>query len=204
MVHHRAGTDDGYHPFKNLSRSYLLRVFRGLGGSLVCDAVGGARRIQRLEDSLGEPLFARLRAGAELTSARREFEKYALSMIRVCEESRQEIAIPEGYTRSLTVGAQYSLGLVGFRWVDALQDWMLDLDVRAELGMPDCLTRFLIEGVMKAGLLYMPQLRPGLEAEQILSEERVMVATFADADMDTIFDDFVFIDWGPAFVAAHA
>jgi hypothetical protein len=62
----------------------------------------------------------------------------------------------------------------------------------------------LIEGVMKAGLLYMPQLRPGLEAEQILAEELVMVATFADADMDTSFDDFVFIDWGPAFVAARA
>ncbi|MEJ6477902.1 MAG: LysR family transcriptional regulator [Octadecabacter sp.] len=162
-------------------------------------------RIQRLEDSLGKPLFTRSRAGAELTSAGREFEKYALSMIRVWEEARQQIAIPEGYTRSLTVGAQYSLWpRLGFRWVDALQDRMPDLNVRAELGMPDRLTRFLIEGVMQAGLLYMPQLRPGLEAEQILAEELVMVATFADADMDAIFDDYVFIDWGPEFVVAHA
>ena len=162
-------------------------------------------RIQRLEESLGKPLFTRSRAGAELTSAGREFEKYALSMIRVWEEARQQVAIPEGYTRSLTIGAQYSLWpRLGFRWVDALQAEMPDLNVRAELGMPDRLTRFLIEGVMQAGLLYMPQLRPGLVAEQILAEELVMVATYPDAAVDTIFDDYVFIDWGPEFVVAHA
>lgn len=162
-------------------------------------------RIKRLEDTLGKPLFTRNRAGADLTNAGREFEKYALSLIRVWEEARQQVAIPEGYTRSLTIGAQYSLWpRLGFRWIDALQTQMPDLNVRAELGMPDRLTRFLIEGVMQVGLLYMPQLRPGLVAEHILEEELVMVATFKDADITNILDPYVFIDWGPEFVTAHA
>ena len=162
-------------------------------------------RIQRLEDTLGKPLFTRSRAGAELTNAGREFEKYALSLIRVWEEARQQVAIPEGYTRSLTIGAQYSLWpRLGFRWVDALQTEMPDLNVRAELGMPDRLTRFLIEGIMQVGLLYMPQLRPGLTAEKIMEEELVLVATWPDADLDDLQDRYVFIDWGPEFVTAHA
>lgn len=161
-------------------------------------------RIQRLEDSLGKPMFTRSKAGAELTNAGREFQRYALSMIRVWEEARQQVAIPEGFTRSLTIGAQYSLWpRLGFRWVDGLREAMPDLNIRGELGMPDRLTRFLSEGIMHVGLLYMPQLRPGLTAQKILEEELVLVASWSEPTMD-LAGRYVFIDWGPEFVGAHA
>lgn len=161
-------------------------------------------RIQRLEDSLGKPMFTRSKAGAELTNAGREFERYALSMIRVWEEARQQVAIPDGFTRSLTIGAQYSLWpRLGFRWIDALRANMTDLNIRAELGMPDRLTRFLIEGIMQVGLLYMPQLRPGLEAEEILEEELVLAATWENPTLD-LEGRYLFVDWGSEFVTAHA
>ncbi len=161
-------------------------------------------RIQRLEDSLGKSMFTRSKAGAELTNAGREFERYALSMIRVWEEARQQVAIPEGFTRSLTIGAQYSLWpRLGFRWIDGLRDAMPDLNIRAELGMQDRLTRFLTEGIMHVGLLYMPQIRPGLVAEEIMAEELVLVATWPNPTMD-MAGRYVFIDWGPEFVGAHA
>jgi DNA-binding transcriptional LysR family regulator len=161
-------------------------------------------RIQRLEDSLGKPMFTRSKAGAELTNAGREFERYALSMIRVWEEARQQIAIPEGFTQSLTIGAQYSLWpRLGFRWIDGLQRAAPDLNIRAELGMPDRLTRFLIEGIMHVGLLYMPQIRPGLIAQEVMEEELVLVASWPDATIENL-DGYVFVDWGPEFVGAHA
>ena len=161
-------------------------------------------RIQRLEDSLGKPVFTRSKAGAELTNAGREFERYALSIIRVWEEARQQVAIPEGFTSSLTIGAQYSLWpRLGFRWIDGLRADMPDLNIRAELGMPDRLTRFLIEGIMNVGLLYMPQIRPGLMAEQVLEEELVLVASWPNPTMD-LEGRYVFVDWGPEFVGAHA
>jgi len=160
-------------------------------------------RIQRLEDSLGKSVFTRSKAGAELTNAGREFERYALSMIRVWEEARQQVAIPEGFTRSLTIGAQYSLWpRLGFRWLDGLRQAAPDLNIRAELGMPDRLTRFLIEGIMHVGLLYMPQVRPGLVVEKVMEEELVLVASWPDADIDNL-DNYVFVDWGPEFVGAH-
>lgn len=161
-------------------------------------------RIQRLEDTLGKPLFTRSKAGAELTAAGREFERYALSIIRVWEEARQQIAIPDGFSRSISIGAQYSLWpRLGFRWIDALQRAMPDLNIRAEQGMPDRMTRLLVEGNTQAALLYTPQLRPGLVAEQILEEELVLVASWPEPTMD-LGGSYVFVDWGPEFVGAHA
>ncbi|MFC6637579.1 LysR family transcriptional regulator [Sulfitobacter sp. JBTF-M27] len=161
-------------------------------------------RIQRLEDSLGHPLFVRSKAGAVLTPAGQQFERYALSLLKIWEEARQQIAIPEGYTRAFTIGAQYSLWpRLGFRWIDALRAEMPDLSIRTELGMTDRITRFLVEGVVQAALLYTPQLRPGLIVEKALDDELVLVASYPDATLD-LKDDYVFVDWGPEFTHAHA
>lgn len=161
-------------------------------------------RVARLESALGKQLFNRSKAGAELTSAGREFERYALSLIKIWEEARQKIGMPEGYTRSLSIGAQYSLwpGL-GFRWIDRMKSQMPTLNVRAELGMPDRLMRFLVEGVMQIGLMYSPQLRPGLTAHKVLDEELVLAASW-EASMQDVAEAYIFVDWGPEFVHAHA
>lgn len=161
-------------------------------------------RIQRLEDSLGQPLFTRSKAGAELTPAGKEFGHYALSLLKIWEEARQQVAIPEGFRRSLTIGAQYSLWpRLGFRWIDRIQDTVPDLSVRAELGMPDRLTRFLVEGVLQCALMYTPQLRPGLDARQVMSEELILVSSHKNPTLDDM-GRYVFIDWGPEFVHAQA
>lgn len=161
-------------------------------------------RIQRLEDSLGRPLFTRSKAGAEMTPAGQEFERYALGMIKLWEEARQQVAIPEGFTKSLTIGAQYSLWpRLGFRWIDALRAEMPALNIRTELGMPDRLTRFLIEGVVQACLMYNPQLRAGLSVSKISDEELVLVAAWPNPTLD-LKGRYVFVDWGPEFVQAHA
>ena len=161
-------------------------------------------RVQRLEDSLGHPLFQRSKAGAVLTPEGRQFEPYALSLLKIWEEARQQIAIPEGYERAISIGAQYSLWpRLGFRWLDAMQTKMPALSVHCELGMSDRIMRFLIEGVIQAALLYTPQLRPGLIVEPALEDELILVASYPDATLD-LGDSFVSVDWGPEFTHALA
>lgn len=161
-------------------------------------------RIQRLEDTLGHPLFTRSKAGAILTPAGVQFERYALSLLKIWEEARQQIAIPEGFSQTITIGAQYSLWpRLGFKWIDQLQAEMPELSIRTELGMSDRITRFLIEGVVQAALLYTPQLRPGLIIEKALDDELVMVASYPDATPDNP-EGYVFVDWGPEFTHAHS
>jgi len=161
-------------------------------------------RIQRLEDSLGHPLFVRSKAGAILTAEGKQFERYALSLLKIWEEARQQIAIPEGYSRAISIGAQYSLWpRLGFRWVDAMQQSMPELSIHAEVGMADRVTRFLVEGVVQAALLYTPQLRPGLIVEPALDDELILVASYPGASLD-LGRDYVNVEWGPEFTHALA
>lgn len=161
-------------------------------------------RVQRLEESLGHPLFIRSKAGAVLTPEGKQFERYALSLLKIWEEARQQIAIPEGYSRALSIGAQYSLWpRLGFRWLDAMQTEMPDLSVHAELGTAGRITRFLVEGVVQAALLYTPQLRPGLILEHALDDELILVASYPGATVD-LKKEFVSVDWGPEFTHALA
>lgn len=159
-------------------------------------------RVQRLEESLGHALFIRSKAGATLTPEGRQFERYALSLLKIWEEARQQIAIPEGYSRAISIGAQNSLWpRLGFRWIDALQTKMPELSIHAELGMGDRITRFLVEGVVQAALLYTPQLRPGLIVEPALDDELILVASYPGATLD-LKGDYVAVDWGPEFTHA--
>ncbi|MCF7746611.1 LysR family transcriptional regulator [Sulfitobacter sp. M39] len=161
-------------------------------------------RVQRLEDSLGHPLFKRSKAGAVLTSEGEQFTSYALSLLKIWEEARQQIAIPEGYSRSFSFGAQHALWhKLGFRWIDAMQAMMPELSIHAEMGMSDRLTRFLVEGVIQAALLYTPQLRPGLRVEPVLEEELILVASF-ETDVKDLGKEYVAVDWGPEFTHMHA
>jgi DNA-binding transcriptional LysR family regulator len=64
------------------------------------------------------------------------------------------------------------------------------------------MTRFLIEGMVHAALLYTPQLRPGLLVEHALDDELIMVASFPDATPD-MNKEYVSIDWGPEFIHAQ-
>ncbi|KIN61138.1 putative HTH-type transcriptional regulator, lysR family [Sulfitobacter noctilucae] len=160
-------------------------------------------RIQRLEDALGQALFIRSKAGAILTPAGEQFERYALSLLKLWEEARQQIGIPDGYTKALTIGAQHSLWpRLGFRWIDALRTALPDLSIRAEVGMTDRITRYLVEGVVQVGLVYTPQLRPGLIVEKALDDELILVASYPGASAETP-EGYVFIDWGPEFTHAH-
>lgn len=162
-------------------------------------------RVQRLEDSLGQTLFTRSKAGAELTPAGREFERYAISLLKIWEEARQQVAIPAGFRKSLSIGAQYSLWpRLGFRWLDRMREDMADLSIRAEVGMPDRLMRMLIEGVVQVALMYSPQLRPGLIVKPVIEEEMIMVASWPNPNINDLEGRYAFVDWGPEFVHAHS
>jgi LysR family transcriptional regulator, flagellar master operon regulator len=161
-------------------------------------------RVQRLEDQLGRPLFTRSKAGAELTPAGAEFEPFAQLLLRNWEQARQHVAIPDGFTRSLTIGAQTALWpRIGFRWIDAIRAELPNLAIHAELGMPAGLTRSMSEGVMQISLSYRPTLRHGLHVEKVTDEELILVASWPNPTLDELVGHYAYVDWSPEFLTFH-
>lgn len=163
-------------------------------------------RVKTLEDQIGRILFQRSKHGAELTHAGRQFHQYAISMMRLWEEAQQQVAIPPGYRTTLRVGGFYSLWIrLLMRWISAFQEQVPDVAIRAELGMPDRLMRMLTEGIVDMAVMYTPQLRPGLEVKELLEDQLVLVSADKSVeDVETaLATNYVFIDWGQEFFAAH-
>ncbi|MDH3663083.1 MAG: LysR family transcriptional regulator [Alphaproteobacteria bacterium] len=163
-------------------------------------------RVKTLEDQIGRTLFQRSKHGAELTHAGDQFHRYAISMMRLWEEAQQQVAIPPGYRTTLRVGGFYSLWVrLLIRWLAAMQERAPDVAIRAELGMPDRLMRMLLEGIIDIGVMYTPQLRPGLEVKELLEDQLVLVSADKSVeDVETaLATNYVYIDWGQEFFAAH-
>jgi len=161
-------------------------------------------RIKSLEERLGKILFERSKAGASLTASGFQFQRHAQAMVRVWEHARLEIALPEGYEVSLTVGGQYSL------WDGYLLDWLArmrsrspEIAIKAQMGFSESLMLGLIDGTVDIGILYTPQGRPGFEVEMLFEDELILVG--AEPNSAAKPDkSYVLIDWGPEFLADHA
>lgn len=161
-------------------------------------------RVQRLEQQIGKQLFERSKAGAVLTPAGAQFEPYALNIMRTWNDARQQVAIPEGFTDSFAIGGQASLWpRLGYRWLDALRAEMPELSLRAELGMPDRLTRALNDGLLQAILTYEPNMRPGFVMEPVIEDDLVLVAPWKNPTMDSIKGRYTYVDWGENFMRFH-
>lgn len=191
-----------------LARTFLEVVaagsFVGAAERLFVTQSAVSLRIQKLEEALGYKLFERSKSGAELTPHGFEFEHYARSLIQVWEEARYQIAIPEGFEERLAVGSQYSLWPeLALVWLEIMEQEMPAVALQAYLGMPDRLTRLMLRGLVDIAVVYTPELRPGLRAEHLMDDSLVLVSAIPDPPAG-IDENYVFMDWGPEFAAAHS
>jgi len=160
-------------------------------------------RIQRLESYLGAILFVRNRSGAVLTLPGHRFLRHAKSLLLTLEQARHDIGLPSRYRASITVGARIALWEEMLpRWVGALRKQAPDVSIRSEIGFEEDLMRGLIEGRIDVGLMYTPQHNPGLQIEHLFDETLVLMTT--DPAKPWPNEDYVYIDWGPAFYAQHS
>jgi DNA-binding transcriptional LysR family regulator len=161
-------------------------------------------RIKSLENRLGKTLFERSKAGATLTLAGVQFQKHALAMVRIWEQARLEISLPEGYRAALTVGGQYSLW-DGFllRWLAQIRARAPNIAIRTHVAYSTMLMQRLVEGTLDIGVMYTPESRPGLEVEMLFEDELVLVSS-ERRSAHTLGRNYIFIDWGPEFQADHS
>ena len=190
-----------------LVRTFVVVVeagsFLGASARLNVSQSTVSARVKSLEEFLGRTLFVRNRGGAELTPAGRRFQRHAASLLRTMEQARQDVGVPDGFSRILTVGGRFGL------WEQFLMAWLLkfqvacpDIGIRAEVGFEDDLMRRLIDGQLDIGVMYTPQRRPGLVVDPLFEEVLVLVSTHDDPQPEP-GPGYVLVDWGPEFHAQH-
>ncbi|MDH5516456.1 MAG: LysR family transcriptional regulator [Gammaproteobacteria bacterium] len=160
-------------------------------------------RIQTLENDLGVSLFIRNRSGAKLTAAGKRLVHHAQSILLTLDQARHDVGLPSRYRASITIGARIALWEVFLpRWVGEMRRSSPDISIRSEIGFEEDLMRRMIEGTMDVALMYTPQHSPGLRIEQLFDETLVLLTT--DPDKAWPDQDYIYVDWGPAFHAQHS
>jgi len=62
--------------------------------------------------------------------------------------------------------------------------------------------RRVIEGTMDVALMYTPQHSPGVHVQHLFDETLVLLTT--DPDKSWPDENYIYVDWGPAFYAQHS
>ena len=159
-------------------------------------------RVRRLEEELGVRLFVRNRAGATLTVGGRRFAEYAKRLVLTAEQARHHVGLPGRYRATLRIGGRIALweGLLP-AWVRWMREQAANVALRGEIGFEEDLMRRLIDGTLDIGLMYSPNHSPGLIVEHLFDETLMLVSSRAGDTHPG--DDYIYVDWGPAFDIQH-
>lgn len=155
-------------------------------------------RIQTLEVQIGARLFLRGRGGAQLTPAGQRFLRHANTLVRALEQARHEVGLPPGFKGCLTLRGRIALW-DGFlpEWVTRMRTLHPDISLHLEVGFEEDTLQGVVEGTVDIGLLYTPEIRPGLGIVPLFEEKLVLVATGPTRTWPD--SGYVHMDWGAEF-----
>ena len=159
-------------------------------------------RIRALETELGQVLFDRNRAGAELTAAGLALQPHARRIVQTWEQARQQVALPPGFHTIFRLGGPVALwdGVIS-RWVAWMRAHAHGVALHLEGSYSDVLFDQISAGLLDAGVMYLPRQRADIVVEALLPEELVLVR---HAGMTAPWQsNYVLIDWGEEFAMAH-
>lgn len=155
-------------------------------------------RIQALEEELGCVLFSRGRGGAEPTPAGHDFRVHAEQIIQSWDQSRHQIALPEGFRAAFRFGGPVSLqDELNLAWVLWMKERAPHVALQLEAGTSDALIESLSARRLDAAIMYLPRRKPGLVVEELLEETLVLVRHPELAGRWQ--DAFVMVNWGHEF-----
>lgn len=162
-------------------------------------------RIKVLETQLNRQLFVRKREGCELTVAGRHFHRFAHAAVRAWEQARQEVALPEELNAVVTLGVQMNhWERIAPAWVETMQARAADVGTRVVADYSENLLADLSDGLIDLAMTYIPRQQPGLACELLMEDTLVLVSTTPRKVTKHWQPDYVFVDWGPEFRAAHS
>ena len=162
-------------------------------------------RIKQLEEQLEQQLFVRSNEGMALTPAGRQFYQHAMALQQRWQRAKRELVPREGNARWLRLGAHPSLATdLLFKWGSALNRQDPGLVLHLEADYSSEIVRQVSAGVVDIGLIFVADTTAGLVVEQAGEDRLLMVANGATALAQVSADNYLYIDWGWGYNAAHS
>jgi DNA-binding transcriptional LysR family regulator len=162
-------------------------------------------RIRALEERLDRRLFVRHKNGVEITGAGRRLRRHADTVVRAWELGRQRVALPEGLRSVFGFGVHANLAdWVANPWLDAMRRAAPDVALNVDIDYTEPLTRKLEDGLLDMLLVFGPRTGAGLVIDPLIEDELVLVSTYPREISSGWLDDYIFVERGFEFSAAHA
>ncbi|MEK9671929.1 MAG: LysR family transcriptional regulator [Rhodospirillaceae bacterium] len=161
-------------------------------------------RIRLLEETLGQSVFIRTKAGASLTPAGRQFKPFAEKMVQVWEQARHNVGLPEAFNQVLTIGVEFTIWeYLMAAWMSWAKTGLPSVALRADIAAGEDLMHRLAEGLIDIAVTTAPRHRSGLRIEKLMEDALILVS--ADANTRGPWEEgYVFVEWGDAFRAWHS
>lgn len=164
-------------------------------------------RIRMLEDRLGRRLFDRAKSGATPTPAGQRFRRHALAAVRIWENAKSDLALPDSHESVLKVGFQAGLwDGIAPPWLSWMRREAPEVALQADmLSSAEAAVRCVLAGTLDLALAVKPEQRPGLATRPLFEEHLVLVTSEPGGPSPgRPGKRYIFIDWGPDFRADHA
>lgn len=161
-------------------------------------------RIAALEGALGAKLFARSRAGTDLTTEGTRFEGHARSLRHEWHEARRRIQVPDRAAQLVRLGIQNDLAAqhIG-EWIADFRRALPDTAFYIEPDYSNQMCADVLTGTLDFAVIYAPKPHPDLYFAQLGEVAYRMVSTETDRRAEVRPESFVFGHFSPAFEAMH-
>jgi DNA-binding transcriptional LysR family regulator len=192
----------------DLLRTFLevkqTRHFAKAAQNLFVTQAAVSARIKTLETLVGRRLFTRNRNNIQLTVAGHQLVPYAETMLATWSRALMESAFYDEHRPLVVFGCLPSLREIYLDdWLMTVlappTNWLVQLESLTTL---EILAR-LRERSIGVGLLYEPPRASDLWLDLLTTFELVLVSTDPDASLEAPLRDYVYVDWGSSFAAAH-
>ena len=161
-------------------------------------------RIKVLESRLNRQLFERTVAGVQLTAAGQRFHQYAVSIQNLWQQGQQDIAMPDGFEGVLGIGIHMSLWKRFFpQWISWVCQQHPTLGLHIDTNYSERLTEMVAQGIIDIAVTHMPTVLPGIEIEEFMQDELVMVSNQPKQLADIGNRDYLYVDWSYGYQKEH-
>lgn len=162
-------------------------------------------RIKQLEMQLDQQLFERSAQGMLLTHAGQRFYQHAIAMQQRWERAKKEIKQDEHTSGLIRLGAHPALASdLLLEWGSALKKRDANLSIHLEADYSREIVRQVAAGALDIGLIFVADATTGLVVDQVFEDRLVMVSSSATSLLQVKPEDYLYLDWGWGYNAAHS